>query len=67
MPGKEGEMFASARLRTKDSRLSTSDATAPPRSCRRQALVALPVMGTTILPQVVCPACCCGQTMQQVR
>ena len=63
MPAKEGEMRASARLRMKDNRLSRSDATAPPRSRRRQALVALPVMGTTIPPKVVRPACCCGQIM----
>jgi hypothetical protein len=50
-------MITLGRLSTKDSNPTTGDASASPKSRPHHAFVALPVVGTAVLPKLVCPFC----------
>jgi mercuric ion transport protein len=50
-------MSTLGRVCTQDSHPTTGDASASPKSRPYHAFVALPVVGTAVLPKLVCPFC----------
>jgi mercuric ion transport protein len=50
-------MITLGRFSTKDSHPTTGDASTSPKSRPHHAFVALPVVGTAVLPKLVCPFC----------